>query len=603
LGCADTILTYSAITDLFNTPVEPRNTPLDLSIEPSSSQSVSKALAPSWLGAALATASLVACVAILAIKAVLILRININWDEFFFLSHVHELARGELNLWLQGAYTHLFRWVPWVGGNEIDQVLIARAGMLMLLVLTAALLWKLAATWVAPQIAGIAPLCYLSMSPVAKHGASFRYDSLVVPLSLLVLLLLASSKPDRKRVVGAAFSFAVAVTISVKAVLLLPVVVALLTLTVLQVERRMSRSLFLNLALFGAASALFAGSLLALHKLSVPLPSQESAGLASATIRTTVFDVPFFPQAGSFYATRYADRLAWLLLMFGGAAALLQSRYRSALACSLALAPILFYRNSFPYYYIVMLAPACVLAAVAADTIKELLRARSYDAAAFGLPLVLALALFAQGLLHLYDLRHDDQKQQRVVIDAVHQVFPQPVAYIDHSGMMASFPKVNFFMSTLGIKHYRAQGQSFMDAALARHRPPLLLANRPVLNPAAGPFNWLLARDRELIEQFYLPYWGPIRIAGAVLNPLQETARAVALPFPGRYRLVSPHPILLNGVIQHDGDIVDVATSSVTVALAPSSGAKAPFNARLLIAAARPAPPEPIFFPSLYVGL
>lgn len=42
--------------------------------------------------------------ALLAAKLVLLRDININWDEFYFLAHVHSLARGELAFGLQTAY-------------------------------------------------------------------------------------------------------------------------------------------------------------------------------------------------------------------------------------------------------------------------------------------------------------------------------------------------------------------------------------------------------------------------------------------------------------------------------------------------------------------
>ena len=39
-----------------------------------------------------------ACVALLAWKARAIWTLNVNWDEFYFLTHVHALLRGDLQI-------------------------------------------------------------------------------------------------------------------------------------------------------------------------------------------------------------------------------------------------------------------------------------------------------------------------------------------------------------------------------------------------------------------------------------------------------------------------------------------------------------------------
>src|SRR5688572_25104833 len=105
-----------------------------------------------WTGvpmpaALLAVGCAAASVAILAAKFFLAARINVNWDEFYFLSHVHDLARGELVLFLQGAYTHAFRWLALAGDDEMDQVLRGRLVMCALLAVAGVLTYVLARLW------------------------------------------------------------------------------------------------------------------------------------------------------------------------------------------------------------------------------------------------------------------------------------------------------------------------------------------------------------------------------------------------------------------------------------------------------------------------
>jgi hypothetical protein len=177
---------------------------------------------------------------------------------------------------------------------------------------------------------------------------------------------------------------------------------------------------------------------------------------------------------------------------------------------------------------------------------------------------VFSLLLIHNGLQHVLDLPAEGQRAQRAVVAAVHRIFIKPVPYIDHSGMISSFPKVNLFMSTWGLENYLAAGESFMETSL-KHRPPLLLVNRPVLNPDKVSFSRLLKRDQELIRKYYVPYWGPIRIAGASTALAASADATIDLPFPGKYRLRSNVPTLLNGRPAHDGDVIDFKETRVSI--------------------------------------
>src|SRR5262249_30472793 len=53
----------------------------------------------------------------------LLFRLNINWDEFLFLSKIHDYRRGDLASPLQTFYVHFFAWLPLVPGNEVTQVI------------------------------------------------------------------------------------------------------------------------------------------------------------------------------------------------------------------------------------------------------------------------------------------------------------------------------------------------------------------------------------------------------------------------------------------------------------------------------------------------
>jgi hypothetical protein len=287
-----------------------------------------------------------------------------------------------------------------------------------------------------------------------------------------------------------------------------------------------------------------AAPLLMLHWTQV-IAGAEPAGRFASRMFMAVFDVPLFPRVENFVKFAANDAVYWFAALAGFMVALLRRSFGAA-AATLCLAPLLFYRNAFPYYFPVMMAPATVLVAIAADWLLgvRIARARS-----------VALATVAVGCLSLLHgawdgiatLRFDGQSGERTIVSAVHRVFPQPVQYIDHSGMIASFPKVNFFMSGWGVERYLGRGEDFMPAIIRQRCAPLLLVNHSVLKPGALLFRELRPTDRALLESRYVPYWGPIHLAGAAgeIPPGQDAT--IRVPCSGRYR------VSIDGSAQFDG--------------------------------------------------
>ena len=135
------------------------------------------AIADAGVELALSAAAVAACIGLLIYKIALVRLININWDEFAFLSLVYELSRGELTALMQRSLTHLFTWLPRVAGDEIEQIVVARYVMVALLALTAWLIWRLACVWLQGFAALVPVFVYLSNMAVLEHGGSFRFDS------------------------------------------------------------------------------------------------------------------------------------------------------------------------------------------------------------------------------------------------------------------------------------------------------------------------------------------------------------------------------------------------------------------------------------------
>lgn len=169
--------------------------------------------------------------------------------------------------------------------------------------------------------------------------------------------------------------------------------------------------------------------------------------------------------------------------------------------------------------------------------------------------------------------------------------------------MMASFPKVNFFMSSWGIENYRANGNSFIREAINQHRPPLLLANRAILEPDQQDFLALLPEDRRLITESYIQYWGPIYIAGVRASLGTVEVATVSLPFPGHYRLEADCPVLIDGIFRTNGDIIEITKDQQALTMRAGPCIHNEHDARLIWGGAAPRPPRDPPTRSMYIGL
>jgi hypothetical protein len=544
-----------------------------------------------------ATVALLAgCIALLAFKFTLALRMNVNWDEFFYLTHIYELQRDEIRRPFQTAYTRLFSWLAEVGNDEVTQVVAGRLIMTALLALTSLLLWKLARRFTGTTAALLAPLGYLSMSYVSQHGGSFRADSLLAPVLVGALVILARQNRPASSDWKAGFMCGLAFVISVKAVLFLPLIVALTAATEAGsgTSRATLKGLVTRLTRIAAAALGTAGFALAVHSVGLTPPESSHGEYASRVLNKTLIDVEFIPQLPWLLQTFESDWALWLLIGIGFLLTLLRRNLQPA-TCILALLPILFYRNAYPYYYVVVFAPVSIFVSCLAQELQK--RSTRLDHI---VTVLLAALIATNGVAHLVRLTASTQEAQREVIAAVHKIFPQPVPYIDHSGMIASFPKANFFMSSWGIEDYRMRGEGFVARSLHASNPPLLLINRAVLQPSHPNFNLLLEQDQEALKRSYIPYWGPIWVAGAQTTIPPHGEAIVSLPFSGRYRVEAEQPVTIQGVPYANGGIFEFVGGYESLTLAASTPHE--FRARLVWAGAMPPPSSPFSGQSIYEG-
>ena len=519
----------------------------------------------------------VIAVAAFAHTRVLLFR-NINWDEFWFLSFVHDYARGTLATPLQSFHVHFFSWLPAIGGDEVNQIILGRAAHLILLAGTCACVYRLARAVASVEASWFAVLCAAGYTNILYHGTSFRTDGLTVFL-LMAALVLAQSRSRRLAALAAsAVLAALALLVTLKSVLFLPTIgVVLMAASVRDARSRMATDALLFAAVLTAATLGFyfwhAGTLAGTGALG-PLETflQTSADKA---VRRDVF----FPGFFAFRETVRGNLIQWGLILYaiGILVRRLLAREQlreawTALALLIPLISLAFYRNTFPYFFVFLMPPALVLCAIAFDDLAGrrgggLMRDGHITLLA---TLAVAIAVAWSGLRPA----PDGTRPQREVVRAVHEMFPEPVPYIDRSGMIASFPKVGFFMSTWGLDNYRAAGVPVFVDLLRTERPKLLIDNGPALSAAlkgrGTPL--LFDEDAAALKRSFVQYWGPVFVAGIAIRLEQDAETRWDVLMPGSYRLKSDGPVIIGGIEYAPDAVVNVLEGPVALRSAKTQG-------------------------------
>jgi hypothetical protein len=194
------------------------------------------------------------------------------------------------------------------------------------------------------------------------------------------------------------------------------------------------------------------------------------------------------------------------------------------------LAPVLtllFYKNSFPYYFVFILAPAAVTFA----PIFEYLLRRT------GVTLI-SIVLLLFPLIMFVRTPTDTLDVQRKVSEEVARIFPRPVMYVDFCGMIGDFPRpFQFLTSRWGLMRYRERGEPLLVEAMARQPVPLLIVNDSSLELALEGVRserTFLPADADAIRENFLPHWGPIWLAGKRIAP-DSSPSELMIKIPGLY--------------------------------------------------------------------
>lgn len=524
------------------------------------------------------TTLLLLVAAALVIRFALVFRLNVNWDEFYFLSFVHDYLRGTVASPLQTFHVHLFAWLPALFGDEIAQIFAGRTVMAMLAAADAFLLYGIGRRFLTRAGALFGVLAYFSFGYVFGHGTSFRVDPILTTLLLGSLYAVLRQPASDLGAMLAGLAAALATLVSVKSAFHLTAIGAVYLCLLVAAEAR--RPVLVSAALFAVSFAGALAALFAAHRLSLAVTTPTAVadflgGSANKMLSGRDLRLPLF-----YLATDYVRSLPLWALLLGGAvvarreAARTRGRARAEKLIPFALClpalTLLFYRNAFPYYYALALAPGALLTGLAYDrlgvwsaTFRQAWRRRAAPAALIA---ALAAMLLVDGLRY----GADQTAVQRQVIGVAHAAFPEPVPYLDGYAMIGSFPWVGFFMSSWGMQSYRATGRPLLEArAAAGSAPVLVIADSAPLaaallgdvRPGIEDFR-LFPEDERFLQENYLRYWGPLFVAGKRVAMPATGVAAFEILVPGNYRLDAAGPLLLDGKTVLPGTAIDLVQGS-----------------------------------------
>ncbi len=510
-------------------------------------------------------------------RLALVWRTNINWDEFYYLSKVHSYARGELSGRLLTFHVHLFGWVLRLWRSEVDQVLVIRVVYLVAGAVTAGALVVVVRALVGSVVAGLAAaVCVQGFSLVLQFGTSARFDPSIVLCFMAAMAVLTLER--RRADVAAGALLGLGLLLSVKTAFYAPTVAFML---LARRDKVGWRTVVADTAVVAGAVAVVVGVFGGLHALSLAKAPSQAALMAAEggglrEIATKVLqDLWSFPQEGTLDQSLSWDWFFWRAIGIGivfcvfnvvGLTGPSRQRRLHALAAAsfaLPLVTLTFYRNAYPYFYVSIIPPAAVVVGAAVAGVE---RAISRVSAVGLVAPIIASALVVvpavrQSVKWIYFNHRDEVSHQRDVLDAVHQVFSTPVAYLDRCSMVGAHRKVGPFMSTWVIDTYRERGVPVYRGLLHQEAPHYLLANVSALDLRRADetlqeaTHALLDDDIAVLRSSFIQHWGPLWVSGKAIDAAPDGADVV-FDIAADYRVSAA--VAVDGAEHAAGDVVRV---------------------------------------------
>lgn len=506
---------------------------------------------------------------------------NINWDEFLFLSQVHNYLRGDNLQIFQSFHVHFFQWLS-IFNNEIDQIIAARFFMFLSGLGSACFIFKISRLYVSKVGSLFSTLCYFSYSNILIYGNSFRADSISIFLFLAAVYFIFKKSFVRFNTVFAGFLMALCFMITIKSVVYLLAVfcIYIINAAISRYKRReIKRAVlfFCTFSLFFALLYFFHNY--ALANVFVKSPDLEKASFAGwdhfayfkSLFHKMFLENGFFPRREYFLATFEKNIIIWAVLTSGILSVLRDALKKKKEALKqlpllgLVILPltILVYRNAWAYYYVFIIPPVVVFCGIIMDKILSAYQKSQTKLKGLGLFFIIVLIIMS-GCIQ-YSLSNSDEiKRQREIVSLVHKIFPVPTYYIDRCSMVSTYPKLGFFMSSWGMENYKKNGVLIFGDLIKDKQPLFLISNISSLNPDRvvrdeGRERELFVEDSMVLNENYIRHWGSLFVAGKKFNFLSDLQeKHFKILISGIYTVEAQDVVYIDGVEFLPGSYVDL---------------------------------------------
>ncbi len=508
-------------------------------------------------GLSLTTLAVAAIVLTVLMQVELVFGKSVNWDEYLHYSLIHKHFRGEDVQWLQTPFVQLYGWVPGLPGSTVDHIQLIRLMQLPFELLTLAVIFDSVRRMAGKHVALVTTLAYLTGGYIFLHAFALRADIIATAL-FMAALWIALWRPLRLAEIAAVLVLgALAYVATIKTVLLAPAFLGVLLMRREELPWLTNR---LILAIAGGSAAVLGA--LAFSGIS-PQLSQ-----IAASSWNWMFSAGLFPQ-GVYLSRQILNSVILAVLVLLTPMLLWKGRktipHAGALACFLLpVLSVAIYRNSYPYYYCFIMAPAMISLAPAVKAGMD-----RYG----GKALVLFLVLNAAVLSLMQD--RSVTANQQAIEAGVREIFPQPVHYIDEAGVIGDYPRtIARFSSGWALAGYRAQGIPQYTNRITELPTPMLIRNTYALDRIDEPEQdgaSLLPEDARTLSENFVQHWGEVYVAGrhVAAGTAPETIMIYA---PGPYT-VEEAALVIDGLDHQPGDVVTLAQGEHDVIPSPYADA------------------------------
>jgi hypothetical protein len=438
----------------------------------------------------------------LAAQLYLVFFKSLNWDEFLHFSMVYQLKAGTLVQSFQVFHLRLLSWAPDSANNLLDQMRAARIFIWGMHVLTLFMIYGVARQFTNVGNAFFASFAYLTAGYAFTQGFSIRADPLVTATLMSALFLLASGRLSIGKAVGIGALIGLAGMMTFKAMFFAPCFAGLAWLQYRQAADK--HRLLAGLAVLAVVALASFAAIYQLHTWNIPERTERLRNPSSVAFYLRWFtpDLPFAAYIGR---EIILAPLFFLSLIFAPQAwkkAGLERDSKLAIAGFIApLAVLLFYRNTFPYFFVFILAPVAVAIAPALGLLRDRYGNAFLAIALSVIPLALAVLEPREVIV-----------RQKALIDYVHREFPHKTGYLDYSGMIADYPRIfDYLTSGNGIRLYHESGEPIVGREIDRGNLPFIIANQHAIvaalqgRPEPGSF---LPADLSAMTGNYVQQWG-----------------------------------------------------------------------------------------------